>query len=130
MSADNVLLGWSTFITGLSEVTDPYLLLPLQILHGLAFIVLTYCLATYINAEVPKELRASGQAFNCLLSLGIARIIGSFCGGLLSDAVGIRTGFLYNACFIGAALVVFVPLLLRAEKQPGDNPGATQPPRS
>ena len=64
---------------------------------------------------MPKELRASGQALNWLLSAGVARIIGSFGGGLIADAVGIRTGFLYGACLIGAALAVFVPLFRRME---------------
>lgn len=96
-------------------VADPYLLLPLQALHGAAYIVLTYCLGTYINAEVPKELRASGQAAHWLLTAGAARIAGSFGGGLIADAVGIRMGFLYGACLIGAVLAVFIPLFRRVE---------------
>ncbi|MGE5549419.1 MAG: hypothetical protein ACM3ZC_02680 [Bacteroidota bacterium] len=67
---------------------------------------------------MPKELRASGQAVNWLLSAGVARIIGSLGGGLLADAAGIRTGFLAGACLIGAALAVFVPLFRRAETPP------------
>ncbi|MGE5597878.1 MAG: MFS transporter [Bacteroidota bacterium] len=102
---------------------DPYLLLPLQVLHGAAYIVLTYCLATYINAEVPKELRASGQALHWLLTAGVARIIGSFGGGLLASAVGIRAGFLIGSIVIGLALLIFVPLFRRMEAREGAQPG-------
>jgi len=80
-------------------------------LHGMAFIVLTYCMATYINREVPKELRATGQTVNGLINFGLARIAGSILGGILSDIFGIRHVFLYISIIDFMAIIVFVMIL-------------------
>lgn len=94
-------------------VTKPYVFLPLQLLHGLIFIVLYYSMATYINEEVPKELKASGQTINNLIGMGISRIMGSLLGGFLSDIYGIKTMFLYNSILAFATVLVFGYVFLR-----------------
>lgn len=81
----------------ISFIPNAYLVLPFQLLHGLIFIVLYYSMATYINQEVPKELKASGQTVNNLIGMGISRIVGSLLGGFLSDLYGIKMVFLYNS---------------------------------
>ncbi|CAM3615450.1 MFS transporter [Marinicrinis lubricantis] len=88
-------------------IQSPEWLLPVQILHGLIFIVISVTMATFINKEVPDELKASGQTFNGLLSLGVARIIGSFVGGITSESFGMRNVFLYNALMILVCIVIF-----------------------
>ncbi len=95
----------------LSAVSNIYLLLIVNMLHGMAFIVLTYCMATYINREVPKELRATGQTVNGLINFGLARIAGSILGGILSDIFGIRHVFLYISIIDFMAIIVFVMIL-------------------
>lgn len=82
------------------------LLLVLQVMHGYTYIVLAYCLATYINDNVPPNLKASGQALNGLVSMGISRTIGSILGGVLGDAVGIRMVFLYCSALSFLTLIV------------------------
>ncbi|WP_407083045.1 MFS transporter [Paenibacillus aurantius] len=79
-----------------SVIGNPYWTLPVQVLHGAIFIVLSVTMATVINREVPNELKASGQTLNGLLSLGAARIIGSFSGGLASEAFGMRRVFSFH----------------------------------
>ncbi|MFH5181883.1 MFS transporter [Paenibacillus sp. TAB 01] len=95
---------------------NPLWVLPAQVLHGLIFIVLSVTLAMFINQEVPKELKASGQTFHALLSLGVARIIGSFAGGFASEAFGMRSVFLYNA-WIALACVLVLVMVAAREKQ-------------
>jgi len=89
------------------RVQNPYWVLPIQALHGLIFIVLVFTLATYINREVPKELKASGQTLNGLVTLGIARIIGSLLGGVLSERMGIRQVFLWNTLLVLLTMLVY-----------------------
>ncbi|BBH20384.1 MFS transporter [Paenibacillus baekrokdamisoli] len=96
-------LRWYLF----SAIHDPLWVLPVQALHGLIFIVLSVTMATVINREVPAELKASGQTFNGLLSLGIARIIGSLVGGIASEAFGMRSVFLYNSIVALVCILVF-----------------------
>lgn len=95
---------------------NPLWVLPAQVLHGLIFIVLSVTLAMYINQEVPKELKASGQTFHGLLSIGVSRIIGSFAGGFAIEAFGMRNVFLYNA-WIAVACCVVILLVAAKEKR-------------
>jgi len=74
-------------------INNIFAVLALQILHGFIFIVLAYSMATYINNEMPPELKASGQTVNSVIGLGISRIIGSTGGGVISDLIGIRQVF-------------------------------------
>lgn len=89
-------------LTGI--VMDINLMLLVSAAHGWSFIVFSYCMATFINKNVPKELKASGQAINALLCIGVARMIGSSIGGVISDITGFRQVFLINSliCFMAA----------------------------
>jgi PPP family 3-phenylpropionic acid transporter len=105
MSSLAAALRWFTF----SFTDNPVWVLPAQILHGFIFIVLSVTIAIFINQQVPKELRASGQALNGLLSLGIARIIGSFVGGFASEAFGMKEVFFYNGWIVlGCAVCILI----------------------
>lgn len=102
----------------LASITNPLVVLPFQLMHGMIFIVISVSMATYINQEVPKELKASGQAINGLIGMGIARIIGSLLGGYLSDVFGIKLVFVYNSIFAFAAVVIFGLLFIRQAGKP------------
>jgi len=96
-------------------IKDVYQAFPVNAMHGLTFIIFTYCLATYINKNVPKELRASGQALNGIISMGLARIIGNVFGGYLSDIVGIKHMFLYVSLFGFISVLIFGIMLIKHE---------------
>jgi len=97
------------------RITDVYAILPVMALHGLSFIVFLYSMATYISSSVPKELRASGQALNWLIILGISRISGSVIGGFLVDIAGIRKVFLYDSLFLLAGLMIFGTIFIAGD---------------
>jgi PPP family 3-phenylpropionic acid transporter len=106
MSGSAMALRW----TLLHFIKNPLWVLPVQMLHGLSFIVVSYSMATYINQKVPMELKASGQALFGFLSMGVARIISTLLGGYLSDLFGIRQIFLYSACLIIVSTFLFLLL--------------------
>ncbi len=106
-------LRWYLF----SAIHDPYWTIPVQVLHGLIFIVLSVTMATVINREVPDELKASGQTLNALLCLGVARLIGSYAGGEASEVWGMRDVFLYNAVLAVGCIVVFAALFRRMDRR-------------
>lgn len=101
-AAAAMALRWYLF----SVIDNPYWLLPAQALHGLAFIVLAVTMATFINNEVPSELKASGQTLNGLLSLGATRVIGSFAGGVATESFGMRSVFQYSAVAVLVCIAV------------------------
>jgi PPP family 3-phenylpropionic acid transporter len=107
-------LRWFAF----SLTDNPYWVLPAQVLHGLIFIVLSVTMAMYINQEVPKELKASGQTLNALLTAGIARIIGSFFGGIASESFGMKQIFYYNGWIAAACAIYLVWLCLKETAGP------------
>jgi len=94
-------------------VEDVYMILPVMLLHGFTFIVLSYSMATYVNKEVPKELRTSGQGMNWVIQIGLSRIIGSVVGGLLVDIVGIRKVFLYDSIMVFITVIVFFIIFIK-----------------
>lgn len=97
-------------------VSGAYAMLAVNALHGMTFIIFSYCMATYINNNVPRELRASGQTLNALLCMCLARIIGSFFGGILSDMTSIRQVFLYIALIDLATAAVYCIIFLGQRK--------------
>ncbi|WP_084822329.1 MFS transporter [Bacillus sp. SA1-12] len=94
-------------------VESPYLVLPIQLFHGAIFIVLMVTMAMFINEEVPRELKASGQTMYGLISLGIARITGSILGGMTAESVGMREVFLYSSILMFLTLIVFAFIFMR-----------------
>jgi MFS transporter, PPP family, 3-phenylpropionic acid transporter len=88
-------------------VSNVYAIPFINMLHGCSYIVLAYCMVTFINEEVPMELRASGQTLYALATQGVARIIGSILGGFTSDVLGVRAVFLYSFAINVLAVAVF-----------------------
>ena len=98
-------------------VTNLSWIVAINAMHGLSFIVFQYCLAVFISKNVPDELKASGQTLNALLSMGIARLIGSMLGGMLSDRFGIQQMFLWTSLLGFAAALVFGTIFLRINRK-------------
>jgi PPP family 3-phenylpropionic acid transporter len=92
-----------------------------QVFHGWGFIVMTVSSSKYINMTVPPELKASGQMLLAVVSFGIARVIGNFGGGLLSDALGMQNVFYVSAAITAVSLLIFAPYYLRRKPLNGEN---------
>jgi PPP family 3-phenylpropionic acid transporter len=86
---------------------DPYWLLPVQVLHAFTFIIIFFAISNYINRNVPKELKASGQALYGLAIGGVARVVGALAGGYLAQWRGLRSAFLYCSLLVTAATAAF-----------------------
>lgn len=74
---------------------------------------MTATMAKYISLTVPDALRARGQMLLSILGFGVARIIGSLGGGMLSDLIGLQHGFYVAAGVNLIALIAFAPRYLR-----------------
>ena len=92
-----------------------------QVFHGCGFIVMTVCMAKYINRTVPEELQASGQMLLAVVSFGIARVAGNLGGGLLADAMGRQNVFFIGAGLCLVSLFAFAPYYLRRKPMNGLN---------
>ena len=92
-----------------------------QLLHSWGFIVITVTTSKYVQATVPKELKASGQLLLSVFGFGVARVIGYFGGGLLSDMLGRGTVFLLCAGICLVCLAVFGPYYIKKAPLNGEN---------
>ncbi len=94
--------------TGLCFSTNVALSMSLNLLKGASDIVFVYCTTEILNRRLKDKLKGTGQAFLGVLTYGIARIIGNYGGGVLSDALGIPVTFLICAIF---PIIAFIVLL-------------------
>ena len=101
--------------------TNVYVAMASQLLHFWGFIVITVTTSKYVQATVPEELKASGQLLLSVFGFGVARVIGYFGGGMLSDAVGRNAVFLICAGICVACLLIFAPYYLRRKPLNGEN---------
>ena len=102
----------SGFITSirwalLFALKDPVLIIITNLLHGVGFVVINYCLAVYINSNVPKELRATGQTMMALLATIFSRLIFGYVGGLAADWLGVNNLMLFSAVTMLLGTAVF-----------------------
>jgi PPP family 3-phenylpropionic acid transporter len=95
-------LRWSLY----AVVENVYLVLGLQMLHGLTFGALQVGAVTYLHAQAPPERRSGAQTLWVALTTGVAGAIGAFAGGPLSDALGIQPLFALSGILALAGALV------------------------
>ena len=100
-------------------LTNIPLLILVNLLHGFCYVTICYCVINYINDEIPKELRATGQTMNNLSAMVISRVVGGAVFGALSDIYGINRMFLFLSAFsFAGALIFFVWVRALNRRQP------------
>jgi PPP family 3-phenylpropionic acid transporter len=113
-------------------VRSPYVVLAVQLLHGVTFILILFSVTFFINRAVRPELKASGQALNGVMISAVAQIVGSMGGGLLSEKIGMRTMYLYCAFLVAGTTVAFAALhaASRSRRAAAQHPDGNGPPRA
>lgn len=111
----------SAVVTGirwiaLSMTVSPFVAVCINLSHGFCFVTLNYCIVTYINEHIPRDLRATGQSMNNMITTILSRVIGGVLIGYLSDIFGVPTMLQIAgaAAFVGAA--VFTACYRKIEK--------------
>lgn len=101
----------SAIVTGLrwtllSVAATPALAIVINLTHGFCFVTLNFCIVTYINENIPKDLRATGQSMNNMITTIFSRVIGGVAIGYLSDIFGVPTmlRIVGIAAFAGAGI--------------------------
>ncbi|WP_370621788.1 MFS transporter [Bacillus sp. JCM 19034] len=97
----------------LSLLSDPWLLLPLQALHGLTFGLLYLTAFQFVNQLIPKHLQATGHVLFITIVFGFSGIIGSLLGGYIIDLTSMNHLYFFKSisAFVGAcALICFKQL--------------------
>ena len=88
-----------------------YIAILVNMTHGFSFVTLNYSLVTYIDSNVPKELRATGQTMIAMLSTIFSRVIGGLFIGFFSDIFGIDRILLFAFVLSYVSVAVFFLLV-------------------
>jgi PPP family 3-phenylpropionic acid transporter len=91
-----------------SWITNPYLALTFQLLHGPGFAAMWVAAVAYVNEITPKGLSATGQGLLNSVSFGFALAIGAILGGFLYEQVGAFGMYRWMAGLMLAGLLTFV----------------------
>jgi PPP family 3-phenylpropionic acid transporter len=85
-----------------------WLVLPINLLHGLTFSALWVAGVTYANEVAPKGLGATAQGLFTGVSMGLGSALGALLGGTLYDSFGPTVLFRVAASCVLAGLIFFV----------------------
>ncbi len=88
-------------------LNDPTLIIAANLLHGFGFTAFSYSIITYISEHVPKDLRATTQSLNALISSICSRVIFGFIGGIASEMLGANHIMLVSCVVMILATAVF-----------------------
>lgn len=86
---------------------EPILIVAVNLLHGFGYTAFNYSIVNYINARLPRELRASGQMFNILLGQIFSKCIFGYIGGAACEYLGGDVMMLCAGVLMAAATLIF-----------------------
>ena len=116
----------SAIVTGirwtlLSMAINPTAAILINLTHGFCFVTLNFCIVTFINQNIPKELRATGQSLNNMVSTILSRAIGGVVIGYLSDCFGVPVMLRFVGAAAFASAVIFITVYQFIERTESTN---------
>lgn len=92
----------------LSFIRTPWLVLPIQLLHGPSFSAMWAAGVTYASQNAPSGMGATAQGVFTGVAMGLRSALGAFIGGYLYDSVGVVMMFRVGGLCALVGLAVFV----------------------
>jgi MFS family permease len=93
-------------------ISNPWLVLPVQLLHGFSFSALWVAGVAHADRTAPSGMSTTAQAIFSGVSMGLAAAAGAFIGGLLYERVGLAAMFGWGATGLLLALALLAILNL------------------
>lgn len=100
------LLGFTLRLILYSFVTNPWVFLPIDILHGISFGVAYPCITSYASSVAPKGAAATTQGIFGAMFFGSTGV-GGFVGGQILKVKGLSKTFLLMGAATGVYAIVF-----------------------
>ena len=88
-----------------------------QTTQSLSGILMYYCCITYISANVSERHKSRGQVLYTVLLGGVASALGNLIGGALSQAYGIRYGYIGMGAVVCTFTIAFAFVIWRLMKK-------------
>lgn len=94
-----------------SILTNPYFVIPIELLHGVGWSLFWVACVEQVNLLVKEEYRATGQSFLYAATLGAGAIVGNLWTGYLYDTkMKVADIYLLNAgivVMVGIFIILF-----------------------
>ncbi|OLS37625.1 MFS transporter [Alkalihalophilus pseudofirmus] len=94
-------------------ITSPWMVLPLQLTHGISFGMFYIAAFQYVNKLIPEHLQATGHVLFITTFFGLSGIFGSLFGGWMIDGFGLKALYF---CLGGSALIGVAGLMIFNQK--------------
>jgi len=104
----------------LSFVTNPYVVLCLQVLSGMSVVSSAYCIIKYIGDTVPPQMRTTAQMANAIITTIFSTVICAPIVGWLDSLLGTQAVLLIGAGVSAVAVVLFIliyPAAMRRQQR-------------
>jgi predicted MFS family arabinose efflux permease len=93
-------------------ISNPWLVLPVQLLHGFSFSALWVAGVAHADRTAPSGMSTTAQAIFSGVSMGLAAAVGAFLGGLLYERLGLAALFGWGAAGLLVTLTFLAALNL------------------
>ncbi|WP_284640939.1 MFS transporter [Paenibacillus silviterrae] len=105
----------------MSRVTDPSLVIFIQLLHSLSFGIFLFTVIRYIQRLVPDQFRASGQALFAVTWSGLAGLLSGLVGGWVFNTWGPHTVYSVSSVLAFIAMIGFIVLhMVLKDQEPAE----------
>ncbi|MDV2885115.1 MULTISPECIES: MFS transporter [Alkalihalophilus] len=94
-------------------ITSPWMVLPLQLTHGISFGMFYIAAFQYVNKLIPEHLQATGHVLFITTFFGLSGIFGSLFGGWMIDGFGLKALYF---CLGVSALIGVAGLMIFNQK--------------
>jgi MFS transporter, PPP family, 3-phenylpropionic acid transporter len=93
----------------------PWVVLPIQLTHGLTFSTMWIAGVSYVNEIAPEGLGATAQSLFSSVTMGLGAMFGGFAGGYLYQAVG--SAEMFRIAGYAVMIFIFVFILFGRRKK-------------
>lgn len=104
------------FIYG--NTTNPYAVVPLQLLHGISFAVFYVAALDYVSRIIPSLLHSSGHLIFYSVMFGVSGIIGSLSGGFIMEHFGLHLFYTMMTAMSMLGVILLVLYSIWIKKRP------------
>ncbi|WP_413381304.1 MFS transporter [Alkalihalobacillus sp. 1P02AB] len=92
----------------MSFFTNPWFVMPLQVLHGFSFGIVYITSLQYVSKMFPDHLQATGHVLFITTFFALSGIIGSLIGGAIIDLIGVSAMYFVMGISAFVGMVLFM----------------------